>query len=67
LDTAKARLALLLLPDPAAAVADLAQDAIDQQKPSYQIQALAQLAAALGVQREAFIPYLLPAEDHSTP
>ena len=67
LDTAKARLALLLLPDPAAAVADLAQEAIDQQKPSHQIRALAQLAAALGAQREAFTPYLSSAEDNNVP
>ncbi|MBN1581765.1 MAG: hypothetical protein JXA89_13760 [Anaerolineae bacterium] len=67
LDTAKARLALLILPDPAAAVADLAQDAIDQQKPIQQIQALARLAAALGIQREAFAPYLSSIEENSAP
>ena len=67
LDTAKARLALLLLPDPATIVADLAQEAIDRQKPRHQIQALAQLASALGAQRESFTPYLPPDEDNSTP
>ena len=62
LDTARARMALLDLPDPAAAVADLAERYIAQSAPALQIRALAQLADAMGAGREAFHPYLY-AED----
>jgi hypothetical protein len=58
LDTARARMALLDLPDPAAAVADLAERYIAQSAPTPQIRALAQLADAMGAGREAFQPYL---------
>lgn len=57
LDTARARLALLALPDPANAVADLAEEAINQNAPLSHIRALARLAAALGVQRDTLTPY----------
>jgi hypothetical protein len=58
LDAARARLALLGLPDPGAQVADAAQDALSRGAPRLDVQALARLAAALGVQREALAPYL---------
>lgn len=58
LDTARARIALLALPAPADAVADLAEHAISQAKPPPQIRALAQLASAMGAPRESFGPYL---------
>ena len=58
LDTARARIALLDLPDPAGAVADVAERAIAQNAPRSQIRVLAQLARAMGAQREALDPYL---------
>ena len=58
LDTARARIALLALPAPADAVADLAERAISQVKPPPQIRVLAQLASAMGAPRESFGPYL---------
>jgi hypothetical protein len=56
-DTARARLALLSLPDPATAVADLADKAVAQNAPLAHIRALARLAAALGAQRDSLRPY----------
>ena len=56
--TARARIAMLALPDPPQTVADLAERAIARQAPLSQIQALARLAAALGVQRDTLRPYL---------
>ena len=58
LDTARARLALLSLPDPAKTVADLAEVALSQGASQLDVQALARLAAALGVQREPLRSYL---------
>ena len=58
LDLARARIALLDLPDPANAVADLTERHIGQGSPPPQIRALAQLASAMGAEREAFRPYL---------
>jgi hypothetical protein len=58
LNLARARIALLDLPDPANAVADLAERHIGQGSPPPQIRALAQLASAMGTEREAFRPYL---------
>lgn len=57
LDTARARLALLSLPDPSSTVADLADRAITQNAPLAHIRALARLAAALGAQRDSLRPY----------
>jgi len=57
LSTARARLAMLALPDPASAVADLAEEAIGA-RPQAQVEALVRLAFALGVQRAPFAPYL---------
>ena len=58
LGTARARIALLSLPDPAQAVADRAEKAIAQDAaPSY-IRALVRLSIAMGAQRESFRPYL---------
>lgn len=62
LDAAHARLALLQLPDPAMAVADLAEKAISQNQPLSNIRALATLAAVLGAQRDALLPYLSPVD-----
>jgi hypothetical protein len=59
LATARARVALLALPDPANAVADLAERAIAQDAPPPQIRTLAQLANAMGAPRESFQPYLI--------
>lgn len=58
LDTAKARIALLSLPDPSVAIADLAERAIAQNAPPSHIRVLARLAAAMGTQRETLRPYL---------
>jgi hypothetical protein len=58
LGTARARIAMLALPDPANAVADLTERYIDQSAPAAQIRALAQLADAMGAARETFGPYL---------
>lgn len=58
LDTARARLALLVLPDPANAVADLAEAAIERGTPPPQVRPLVQLAFALGAERPSFAPYL---------
>ena len=58
LDAARARLALLSLPDPANTVADMAETILAQGGSRLDIQALARLAAALGVQRETLRPYL---------
>jgi hypothetical protein len=59
LDTARARLALLSVPDPANTVADLAEAALSRGASQLDVQALARLAAALGVQREPLRPYLV--------
>jgi hypothetical protein len=59
LDTARARLALLSLPDPANTVADMAEAALSQGASKLDVQALARLAAALGTQREPLRPYLV--------
>jgi hypothetical protein len=58
LDAARARLALLGVPDVAARVADQAQTAIKREDSELDIQALARLAVALGAEREALTPYL---------
>jgi hypothetical protein len=57
LDVARARLALLSLPDPANAVADVAERAIAENKPLAEVRALVQLATRLGVERDAFRPF----------
>jgi hypothetical protein len=58
LDAARARLALLSMPEPASRVADLAEASIGRGASQLDIQVLARLASALGVQREALTPYL---------
>ena len=58
LDVARARIALLGLPDPANAVADLAERHIAYGTPPPQIRGLAQLANSMGAPREALQPYL---------
>lgn len=58
LDIVKARLALLTVSDPADAVADAAESAVNQGQPVAQIRVLARLAAALGAQRDSLLPYL---------
>jgi len=58
LDTARARVALLSLPDPAQAVADRAEHAIAQKAAPEYIRALVRLSIAMGDQRESFGPYL---------
>jgi len=58
LDTARARIALLSLPDPAQAVADRAEKAIAQNSAPAYIRALVRLSIAMGAQRESFGPYL---------
>ena len=58
LDAARARLALLALPDPAQAVGDRAEKAIAEGISVVHIRALVRLSTALGVQRDAFSPYL---------
>jgi hypothetical protein len=58
LETARARMALLSLPDPAQALADRAEKAISQDTaPSY-IRALVRLSVVMGAQRESFDPFL---------
>jgi hypothetical protein len=58
LDTARARLALLSLPDPANTVADMAETTLAQDGSRVDVEALARLAAALGAQRDSLRPYL---------
>jgi hypothetical protein len=58
LDTARARLALLSLPDVASTVADLAEAAASQGKPRLDTEALARLATDLGAGRDTLSPYL---------
>jgi hypothetical protein len=58
LDTARARLALLSLPDPANTIADMAEAAIERGASRLDVQTLARLAAALGVQRDTLRPFL---------
>jgi hypothetical protein len=58
LDTARARLALLSLPEMASTVADLAESAASQGKPRLDAASLAHLAADLGAQRDTLSPYL---------
>jgi hypothetical protein len=65
LDTARARIALLSLPDPANAVADLAERAITHNAPLSDVQALARLATAMGAPRDTFRPYLPSVDDAS--
>jgi hypothetical protein len=62
LDVARARLALLSLPDPSNAVADAAERAIAENRPLAQVRALVQLAHGLGVERDAFRPFQLQPE-----
>lgn len=57
LDAARARLDLLMLDDPANAIADRAEKAIAQQPSASQTLALARLALALGAQRDTLTPY----------
>lgn len=63
LDDARARMALLSLPDPANAVADAAEAALARDASLMDIQALARLATAMGAQRDVFRPYLAPADE----
>lgn len=63
LDAARARVALLSLPDPANAVADLAERAVARNAPAAHVRALARLADALGARRERLRPYTSPPED----
>jgi hypothetical protein len=63
LGAARARVALLSLPDPANAVADAGERAVARNAPEAHIRALARLAAALGVQREVLRPYTFPPEE----
>jgi hypothetical protein len=58
LDAARARLALLALPDAAAYVADSAEAALARGASRFDVEALARLAWALGAQRDALAPYL---------
>ena len=58
LGVARARMALLALPDPANTVADLAEQHIAKGSPAQQIRVLAQLASAMGADRETLYPYL---------
>jgi hypothetical protein len=58
LDAARARVALLALPEPDDALADLAERAIARNAPPSRIHALALLSAAMGGQRETLRPYL---------
>ena len=57
-DRARARLAMLALPDPVDATATLAEQAITYAAPPSRIRALVQLATALGADRPSFAPYL---------
>ena len=58
LDAARARLALLAVPDLPGRVADQAQAALARNASQLDVQALARLAAALGAERDALKPYL---------
>ena len=58
LDAARARLALLAVPDLPERVADQAQAALARDASQLDVQALARLAAALGAERDALKPYL---------
>ena len=58
LDGARARLALLSIPDPASAVADVAESAIAQGGSELDIRSLARLASALGARRDSLAPYV---------
>ena len=58
LDTARARIVLLAVPDPAAAVADLAERAIAEGVGASDVGLLARLAVDLGANRDALEPYL---------
>ncbi len=62
LGIARARLAMLGLADPAAAVADRAERAIAQEMPSGYVRALVRLAVAMGARRDSFQPFLTPAD-----
>jgi hypothetical protein len=66
LDTARARLALLFVPDPADAVADRAEVALSQGASELDVQALARLAVALGAQRDTLQDYLAPSSGATT-
>jgi hypothetical protein len=63
LDAARARVALLALPDPANALADLAERAIARNAPLPHIRALARLAAAMGAERDTLRSYTSLSED----
>ncbi len=63
LDIARARLAMLGLPNPAEAVADQAEQAIARGAPSDHTRALVQLAVAMGARRDPFQPFLTPADE----
>lgn len=67
LNTALARLTLLRLDNPAIALADLAEQHAFYDGPLAEIQALATLASALGVQRDSVRPYVLPAAPDGAP
>ena len=58
LDAARARLALLAVPDLPGRVADQAQAALARNASQLDVQALARLAAALGAERDTLKPYL---------
>ena len=62
LDAARARLALLSVPDTAVLVANVAESALARGASDLDIQSLARLAAAMGVQRDALAPYVDGAE-----
>lgn len=63
LDAARARIALLSLADPANAVADLAERFALQGAPLAHVRALAHMAAAMGVRRDALRRYLSVTDD----
>ena len=63
LGAARARLALLALPDPAHTVADRAEKAIAEEIALVHIRSLVRLSIAMGVQRDAFSPYLSVLDD----
>ena len=63
LDAARARLALLELPDPANHAADLAEAALARGAPRLDVEVLARLAAALGARRATLAPYLERGDD----
>jgi hypothetical protein len=62
LDAARARLALLAIPDPASAVSERVESAIAQGASELDIRSLARLARALGVRRDSLAPYVEPIE-----